>query len=207
VPVTAHGYGNAGPVSADAPDHVTQNHRRLRARRPLAGAQQKTHRPARGGVINVDRLKAIPMRVGIEQRQLLVTMCPVGRIVDVEHNVARVFPEAGAEQIDQPEPHSCQITPGRGILQPRQGRLGGQRGATVRKTFAGNPERRVMAQGIKIVAILIPAGNRKHAFTDHRGVVVDRTSRVARILQAGRQHAGKVHPPFNLAQQQHTSVR
>ncbi len=88
-------------------------------------------------------------------------MGPVGRVIDIEHNVARVFPEAGAEQVDQLEPHSRQITPGRGVLQPRQGRLGGQRGATARKAFAGDPERRVMTQRTQIVAILIPAGNRE----------------------------------------------
>ena len=195
------------PVPADTPDHVTQNHRSLCTGRPLAGAQQKTHRSARGSVINVDRLKAIPPRVGIEQRQLLIAMGPVGRVVDIEHNVARSRPEAGAEQINQLEPHSGQIAPGRGVLQPRQGRLGSKSGATVRKALASDLEGWVMAQRIKILAVLVTAGNRKHAFTDHRCVIVDRAPRVARIVQAGRQHAGKVHFPFNLTQQQHASVR
>ena len=147
------------------------------------------------------------MRVGVEQRQLLIAMGPVWRVVDVEHNVARSCPEAGAEQINQFEPHSGQIAPGRGVLQSRQGWLGGESGATVRKAFAGDLEGRVMAQRIKIVAVLVTAGNRKHALTDHGGVIVDRTPRVARIIQAGRQHVGKVHSPFNLTQQQHASVR
>jgi len=72
---------------ADAADDVPQNRLDLLARRPLAGPQQRQDRLARGAVEDVDRLEAGAVVVRVEQRQLLLAVHGIIRVVDVEHDV------------------------------------------------------------------------------------------------------------------------
>ena len=65
----------------------------------------------------MDRLKAIPLRVGVEQRQLLISMGPVGRVVDATLRAggcAIVTADHGnCEQMIDPEtggPHTAHTT-------------------------------------------------------------------------------------------------
>jgi len=135
--IAAHGDGDAGPVRADAPDHVAQHHCPLHARGPLAGAKQKAHRLLCRGIVDVDRLETISPGMAVELRQLLAAMGSVGGIVDVEDNMARHATEAVAVQIDQGQSHARQLAPGRQVFQARQGWLRGQGAATLGQPFAG----------------------------------------------------------------------
>jgi hypothetical protein len=56
------------------------------SRRRLAGPQSHHHRAARGHVIDMDRLEAALVFVSVEQRELLMAMNHVDRVVDVEDN-------------------------------------------------------------------------------------------------------------------------
>ena len=53
-----------------------------------------------------------------------------------------------------------------GIVEAREGRLGGERGASVRKAATDELEERVMAQGIGIILILVATGDLKDALAD-----------------------------------------
>ena len=77
------------PAGADAPDHVAQHERHLGPVRGLAGAQDHRDRLAGDRLVDVDRQEAAPVVVGVEERELLVTVDPVLGVVDVEHDPAR----------------------------------------------------------------------------------------------------------------------
>ena len=58
----------------------------LLARRGLAGTQDHRHRAAGRRIVDVDRQEAALVIMGVEQRQLLVAVHDVDRVVDVEHH-------------------------------------------------------------------------------------------------------------------------
>ena len=145
--------------------------------------------------------------MGFEQRQLLAAVDGVGGIVDVEDNARRHDLEAAAKQVDQRQPHAPQRAPRRRVLQPRQGWLAHQVIAAFRQPPAGQLKGRVDAQGIKIVAILIAAGDGEHPRPDHVGVAVSRTPRIAFVLNARCQQLGQAEAALDLAQQQNAAIR
>ena len=120
----------------------------------------------------MDGLEAIVVVMGVEQRQLLAAVDPVGGIVDVEHDARRHRIEAVTEQIDQGQSHACQLAPRRHVFQPRQGWLAHQIIAAFREPPAGQLEGRIETQGIKIVAVLVTAGDGEHPRPDHVGLAV-----------------------------------
>ena len=75
-------------MGADGADEATHKAANLHPARPLAGPQQRGDETA-FSVKDDDRLKAITVIVGVEQAQLLATMHPVKRIVDIEDNALR----------------------------------------------------------------------------------------------------------------------
>jgi len=72
---------------------MAQHQRYLGTVRRLAGAQNDRHRLAGGRFIDVDRLEAAAVVVGVEQRQLLPAMNPVLGIVDIEHDAPGNLPK------------------------------------------------------------------------------------------------------------------
>ena len=205
--VAAHRDLDPGPVVSDAPDNVSQDPCRVGAGRPLARTQQRQHRLGGGRVEDVDGLKAVPVIMGVEQRQLLTAMDGIGGIVDVENDAARNAPEAVAEQIDHRQPHARQLAPRGRVLEPGQGRLRHQVATALGQPATGQLERRVEAQHVKVVAIFVAASDGQHARPDHVGVGVDRVRRIARIGQATGKPRGKTEPLLDLAQQKHAAVR
>ena len=101
--------------------------------------------------------------MGIEQRQLLLAVHHIDRVIDVERDGGRRAPVAAAPQVDH------------GVTQPDQGahvgcilpaRDGGLRGKIVialRQPPAGQLERRVAAQCIEIVGVRVTAGDGEDA--------------------------------------------
>ena len=85
------------PYAADQPAQVTAD---LDARGRLAGAQQHGDRPARRRVIDVDRQEAALVVMGVEQRELLMAVNDIHRVVDVERHRLRRLGVAGAVEID-----------------------------------------------------------------------------------------------------------
>ncbi len=87
-------------MAADRPDETADMATDLDAGGRLAGPQDHGHRTTGGGVVDVDRQKAALVEVGIEQRQLLVAVDDVDRIVDVEHDCLRGCGVACAVEVD-----------------------------------------------------------------------------------------------------------
>src|SRR4051794_15300099 len=58
----------------------------LDATRRLAGSQHHRYRPASFGVVDMDRQEAAFVIMGVEQRQLLMTVHDVAGVVDIEND-------------------------------------------------------------------------------------------------------------------------
>ncbi len=80
---------DAGPIGTDRGDQAVQPAHDLFARRP-AGRAQRGSDHAAVAVKHHDRLEAALITMGVEQAQLLAAMHGTERVVDVEHDPARV---------------------------------------------------------------------------------------------------------------------
>lgn len=204
--IAAHGDLDPRPVLLETADDVLHNPGRLFSGGPLAGAQQRQHRLARGCLEDVDGLEAVLVIMGVEQRQLLAAVDGIGRIVDVEDDALGNAVEAFAEQIDHRQPHARQLAPRWRILKPRQGWLRHQIATALGQAPTGQLERRIEAQHVEVVAILVAAGDGEHARPDHVGVRMGRAGRSARVGQATGKARSKTEPFLDPAQQQHAAV-
>ncbi len=155
----------------------------------------------------MDGLEAIVVVMGIEQRELLSAMDPVGVIVDIEHDARRHRIEAVTERINQRQSHTRQLTPRWQVLQPRQGWLAHQIGARLGVPSASHLEGRIEAQAIKVVAVLIAASDGEHPRPDHVGMTVPCAQGIAFVPQALRQQLGQAEAVLEFAQQQNAAVR
>ena len=108
------------PYAADQPAQVTAD---LDARGRLAGAQQHCDRAARRRVVDVDRQETALVVMGAEQRELLMAVNDIHRVVDVEHHCVRRLRVAGAVEIDHYPHQANQIAQARRVFPARDGRL------------------------------------------------------------------------------------
>ena len=87
------------------------------------------------------------------------------------------------EQVDEADadtPERAQIGE---VLQPRDRRLARQPTVTFRCPVAGDLQRRVVAQSIKIVGVLVATGDGHRVGGDHVGIRVRHEQRVARVRE------------------------
>src|SRR5262249_23633225 len=109
------------PMVAQGADQTAHKAADLYPARPLA-------RPQHGGdkaafpIKDDDWLETVIVMVGIEQAELLSTMDPVERVVDIDHNALRHCPERTAILIDERPPKAQQRSPIGQVFQPRDGR-------------------------------------------------------------------------------------
>ena len=137
-------------------------------------------------VEDVDRLEAGAVVVRVEERQLLLAVHGIVRVVDVEHDARGRSREAPAVEIDLAEPDAGQRTPVGEVLQPRQRRLAHQIGAGLRRTADGDLQGRIGAQRIDVVAVLVAGRDHQHPRRRHLGVAVPDAGRIAVVARAGR---------------------
>src|SRR5207342_1163051 len=96
--VTAHQDANLGPVPADVRDDMFEDRAYLHPRRGLACAQDHRHRLAARPFVDMDGQKAALVVVSVEQRELLLAMHRIERVVDVEDDRGWCSLPAGTEQ-------------------------------------------------------------------------------------------------------------
>ena len=82
-------------------------------------------------LVDVDRLKAAAVVIGVEQRQLLAAVNPVLGVVDVEQDAPRHLLEAVAEHLDHRRHHALERGRAGQVFQPADGRLRAQIGAAL----------------------------------------------------------------------------
>ena len=115
--------------------------------------------------------------------------------------------EAPAIEIDLAEPDAGQRTPVGKVLQPRQGRLAHEVGAGHRASAAGDLQRRIGAQCVDVVAVLVAGRDHEHARLHHLGVAVLDACGIAFVAQAGGDRLGQAEACRDLAQYDHAAVR
>ena len=86
MPVAADRDVGRGPMPADPADEPTQMAAHFLTRRGLAGTQQYRYRPRYRRVIDMDRQKTALVVMGIKERQLLVTVHDIDRVIEVERH-------------------------------------------------------------------------------------------------------------------------
>ena len=143
----------------------------------------------------------------IEQRQLLLSVHPVQRVVDVEDDLLRCPPIAVAEQIHQRPLQPGQLNPAGRVLQPRHGRLRAQRIATLRGMAHRHLEHRIVAQLVAIVGVLIARRDREHPQPQHLRQRMNDPQWIAPVRHAFRKPPRQSQTPLNTTQQQHPRVR
>jgi hypothetical protein len=158
-------------------------------------------------LVDVDRLKAAAVVVGVEQRQLLTAVNSVLGVVDVEHNTTRHLFEAVAEHLDHRRHHALERGRAGQIFQPTDGRLRAQIGAALGQPPDRHLEGRIGAQGIAVIAVGIARRDQQGAVSDHLGQRMPHPFRRARVLDAIGQPLGEPKPLLDCRQQQYPGVR
>jgi hypothetical protein len=121
----------------------------------------------------------------------------VDRVIDVERHRARGLLVAVHPHIDERVAQPDRLVQARCILQATQGRLRTQTPIRVRQPAAGELERRITAQMIEIIAILVAARYGEDAGADHVGNAVHNARRIAPLGKHARQLLG--HPDAPVA--------
>jgi hypothetical protein len=158
-------------------------------------------------IVQMDRQKAALVVMGIKQRLLLMAMRDVTGVVDVEGNEGRRLFVRGYPLIDERICQTDQVTQGGRVLEPRQRRLGAKIAALVRQTLASELERRVGAQKVEIVGVLIAAADRENAGADHISEPMGDACRMAPIWKAARQPLADAKPALRHGEQHDAAVR
>ena len=205
--VAAHHDVDCRPAGADMADDMAQHQGHLGTVRRLAGAQDDRHRLAGRRLVDVDRLEAAAVVIGVEQRQLLTAVNPVLGVVDVEHDATRHLFEAVAEHLDHRRHHALERGRAGQVFQPADGRLRAQIGAALGQPPDRHLEGRIGAQRIAVVAVGIARRDQQGAVSDHLGQRMPHPFRRARVLDAIGQPLGDPKPLLDRRQQQYPGVR
>lgn len=163
VAVAADGDAGCRPMAADRPDETADVTAHLDAGGRLARPQDHGHRTTGYRIVDVDRQEAALVIVGIEERQLLVAVNHVDRVVDIEHDRLGRRGVAGAVEVDHHPAEPDEVAQGRCVLPARYGRLAHQVRPALRQSPAGELEGGVGPKTIEIVGILVAAGDGQDA--------------------------------------------
>lgn len=205
--VAAHQDMHFGPVPPDPRDDTLEDGTHFHAGRRLAFAQDHCHRLAAGAFVDMDRQKTALVVVRVEQRELLLAVNRIERVVDVEDDRSRCPRPAGAKQVHHRTHHPRNLCPARRVLQPRHCWLRAQWIAALRGTTERHFEHRIMSQRRAVVAVLVACRNRKHPQPQHLHHRMVDPVRVAVISQTRRQSCRDAQPLLDTAQQQHAGIR
>lgn len=180
--------------------------RDLSAGWPLSWPNERYDRLARVALEDVDRLEAVPARMRVEKRELLAAVHEIVGIVDVEHDGRRRDPIGLAEYVDETDADAVERTCVGKVLQPRDGRLARQAGTALGRAVDRDLERRVVAERIEVVGVLVAAGDGDHARRHHIGVTVRDEQPIARLGQRSGDGRRQPEPARGLPQDNGAAV-
>ena len=179
----------------------------LTARRGFPRAQDHGHRASSGGVVDMDRQKAALIIMRIEQRQLLMTVHDIDRVVDIERHPLGRRPVALQPEIDQ---HIGKPDDGSQVWQvfgPRQCRLRAQVQSAVGQPPAGELEGWIVTQPVEIIGVLVATGDRENPRPHYIGQAVLDPGWIARIKDHRGKLVGKLQAAFGCGQQHDATIR
>ena len=169
------------PAGADAADEAAQVGSHLRAGRRLAGAQHDRDGAAALRVVDVDRQETALVVMRVEQRQLLVAMNHVARVVDVERHRLRL-PRVGVHPgIDERIAEPDHVAQARERSRAATGSAANTGRPRCRAAAAGELEGGIGSKRVEIVGVLIAAADGEDASPDHVGEAVGDPRRIATV--------------------------
>lgn len=145
--------------------------------------------------------------MGMEQRELLMTVNAIQRVVDIQNDAPWHDCEAVAVQLDHGVHHARKRDPAGQIFQPAHGWLRAEIGAALGQPADRHFVRRVGAQRIAVVGVFVAGRDHQHTEADHLSEVMSDAVGRAWIVQTGCQAFGKAKPPLDLKQHQHPGIR
>jgi hypothetical protein len=131
----------------------------------------------------------------------------VDGVVDIERHHARRPFVAVHPQLDERVAQPDHLAQARCILQARQGRLRTQIPTRIRQPATGELERRIIAQTVEIVAVLVAARDGEDAGADHVGKTVNDARRIAPLGKYPRQLIGQPDAPVRQGEKHDTPIR
>ena len=193
------------PMSPQTLRYVLDDRPHLRALRGAGRAQQRHHRRAAPGVIDVHRGEAALVVMGVPECQLLAAMRGAERVVDIQDRLpARLH--GGGELVEESRGEPCRFDLARRVFQAADGRLRGQCRTTLRTAADRKFHQRVVPQPVKVDRIFMPARNRsgpRHHHLEHR---VPYPVGIAAIRHRFRQPPAYPKPALRLPQQQQAGI-
>lgn len=179
----------------------------LAARGCLARPQDHGDGAGRRAVIDMDRQEAALVMMTIKQRELLVAVDDIDRIVDIAHDCFGRGGIARTVKIDHDPAEPNEVTQARHVLEPGHGRLARQRRATLRQMPAGELQGRIRPERIEIIGILVATGDGEDAGQQDPGELLRDARRIAPIGDRGGKSLDNADPARGSSQKHHASVR
>jgi hypothetical protein len=170
------------------------------ARWRLAGAKQHRHRPATGGVVDVDRQEAALAMVPVPERELLIAVDDIAGVIDIQRHRRRRSGIAGAVDIDHGGHQLRQFARGRRVLPAAHRGLARKPGTGARQLAQRQAEAGIVAKGVEIVGILVSASDREHPGAQDVGQRMDHPARVTRVGYASGKPTADAHRALSLCQ-------
>ena len=205
--ITADRNVRVRPVTADLADKPADMSGRFLAGRRLAPSQQHGHRPAAGSVVHVDGQEAALAIMPIPERQLLIAVNHVTGVIDVQRHRSRRLGIAGTVDAHHALHHPRQLQRRWRILPAAHRGLAHQTRPRLHQLAQRQAERRIMAQGIKVIGILVPTGDRQYPGLEDLSHAMGNPHQIARIGNTGCQRIANPQRALGHRQQQHPAVR
>ena len=194
-----------GPGLPDFPDHPLENRHELLTGRPFPRPQNRRHQLPAFSFVDVNRQITVLVVEGVEESELLVPVGRIFRVVDIQKDRHRRRSVRLDKRIGQNLPDAIKIRPRDGVLQPRERRLAGQR-LVVGKSLAGHLQRRVPAQRIRVIRVLVAASDLEDPLLEHVQKRMPGVAGMAAIMKDFSDAGEKPHPAFDLPEEKHSGV-
>jgi hypothetical protein len=154
----------------------------------------------------VDRQEAPIIVIGVELAQFLLAVNPIEAFIEIQGEVAGDDRETVAIQVEHRLTHAIELRPPRQVLDARDGRLRAQRWTRDRRPVQRHLEGGIVAQHVAVVAIRIAGHDCQHAKPQDFMQRMRDLPGLPRIMQARHQTVRQVQPPFDVLEQQDTSI-
>jgi hypothetical protein len=161
---------------------------------------------AREPLVNVEGHEAVLVFVGVEERELLMPVGMVGRRVHIQNDHFRRRVIRGDERVDEGIAQAQEVSGGHGIFKACHGWLRAQVRIIGRIAAHGGLQRRVRAQVIAVVGILVAAADLIGALAHQFGDLVCYVARAAVVGDDLGQSIHQAELAVNLPEQQYTAV-
>ena len=154
----------------------------------------------------MDWQEAALVVMGVKQRELLMPVNDIYRVIDVECHCRWRPGVAGAVEIDHHAHQADQIAQVWRILPPRDGRLRAQVPARVRQAATRQLERWIEPQPIEVVGVFVAAGNGEDAGAQNIGQQMGDPVRNATVRDRPGEALGDAEPTIGLGQQHDPAI-